>query len=122
MAGGPYKGNQGGYYCRWSDSRGHPQDDKKAESLKTKKKGEAIKRLSILETLQQSGYHDPWHRKWFDNSQIKNIVFSGYLDIEALQSGQLTAKNRSEERRVGKECRSRWARYQIQQNKNNDEV
>jgi len=93
MAGGPYKGNQGGYYCRWSDSRGHPQDDKKAESLKTKKKGEAIKRLSILETLQQSGYHDPWQRKWFDNSQIKNIVFSGYLDIEALQSGQLTAKN-----------------------------
>jgi hypothetical protein len=92
MAGGPYKGKGGWYYCKWSDKRGHPDQPKKTESLKTKKKKIANKRLSILETLYGSGYHKPWKVAWHSNNQIKSIVYSGHLDLNALQNGQIIAK------------------------------
>ena len=38
----------------------------------------------------------------------KNIIFKGHVDYH--QAMQLL-KSRSEERRVGKECRSRWSPY-----------
>lgn len=92
MAGGPYKTGDGWYYCKWSDKRGHPKNPKKTESLKTKKKKIANKRLSILETLRGSGYHKPWKTVWYKNPQIKSIVYSGHLDLSALQNGQIVAK------------------------------
>ena len=36
---------------------------------------------------------------------------AGKSTLLYLMSGLLTPKNRSEERRVGKECRSRWSPY-----------
>src|SRR2546430_4657361 len=41
-------------------------------------------------------------------------AYGGYPDIDGLyreQASELDTKKRSEERRVGKECRSRWSPY-----------
>ena len=67
-----------------------------------------------------SGYEDPSENEINDlksalgryhNSQFKNITFASrnYLTL----SNQIDLLNitRSEERRVGKECRSRWSPY-----------
>src|SRR5690554_2527991 len=67
------------------------------------------------------------HKNWdeqldYDNSKYK-IEYSFNADLEAFIQRQLrmyhpdytsvvVMDNRSEERRVGKECRSRWATYQ----------
>ena len=38
--------------------------------------------------------------------------FTGWVDVDLTENGKLEAKkSRSEERRVGKECRSRWSPY-----------
>ena len=41
------------------------------------------------------------------SKEIEQIV----LQIQSETSGVMTAMERSEERRVGKECRSRWSPY-----------
>ena len=40
-----------------------------------------------------------------------NDVFGGFAYVEKIASDGLTNLSRSEERRVGKECRSRWSPY-----------
>src|SRR2546422_602643 len=44
------------------------------------------------------------------NSNPARAVFDGVIHVEVLGRG-LLACDRSEERRVGKECRSRWSPY-----------
>ena len=47
-------------------------------------------------------------------SQTKDILMHGYMNVEALKKTIETKEAhyfRSEERRVGKECRSRWSPY-----------
>lgn len=86
MAGGPYKGTGGTYYCTWSAKKKHPKQPKQTESLRTKKMKVAKKRLSILETLYDSNYHDPWTDPWHKNQQINHIVISGRLDLDSLSN------------------------------------
>jgi len=38
-------------------------------------------------------------------------IFAAPLDAKKTSKSEATARNRSEERRVGKECRSRWSPY-----------
>ena len=45
--------------------------------------------------------------KKFKNDMLKNIPLGRFADV----SDVATAVTRSEERRVGKECRSRWSPY-----------
>ena len=52
----------------------------------------------------------PISRQIIDN--IKELIVSGVLaEDEKLPSVREIAHRRSEERRVGKECRSRWSPY-----------
>ena len=45
------------------------------------------------------------------NAGALGLIGSGGMDAETLRKEIRTAKARSEERRVGKECRSRWSPY-----------
>ena len=42
--------------------------------------------------------------------QLKSVLIDFY-DEEAISKAKVCLLNRSEERRVGKECRSRWSPY-----------
>ena len=42
---------------------------------------------------------------------IPTIVITGYIPVMIAQKIYRKVKYRSEERRVGKECRSRWSPY-----------
>jgi integrase len=78
----PRKNQSGAYFTTWSDSTRSPKQ--KVESLKTKKLGEARKRLNALDQLHRSGYHNPWEKSWFRNDQIKGFVESGVIDLQQL--------------------------------------
>ena len=45
----------------------------------------------------------------FESGRIKSFLYHGSFESLSMQS--LIAAERSEERRVGKECRSRWSPY-----------
>src|SRR5690606_40836987 len=66
------------------------------------------------------GYHDR-----FDKSKIREIFARHSIDIDdsetlgALRQIQKYHDERSEERRVGKECRTRWWPYSEKQKENN---
>ena len=45
------------------------------------------------------------------NGTGKSSLLKVLAGIEKLDGGELHTQNRSEERRVGKECRSRWSPY-----------
>ena len=64
--------------------------DPKADSTKTLMGGRAIP--TVLERMREGA----------DSVRLEDIVFEGYGGCLA---------ERSEERRVGKECRSRWSPY-----------
>ena len=52
------------------------------------------------------------YRKFMYSNIISWTKFSEYINNDRAVSGlQAILPNRSEERRVGKECRSRWAPY-----------
>lgn len=80
MAGGPYSTKGGWKFIKWSDTRGHPDQPKKAESLKTKSGSIAKKRKAKLETLYDEGKHDPWIIPWHQNSQIKPRILGHLFD------------------------------------------
>src|SRR3989442_5670257 len=48
-------------------------------------------------------------QRWEVSAQLANLL--GRRVREVCTGGELKAKHRSEERRVGKECRSRWSPY-----------
>ena len=63
--------------------------------------------------LNKSAYeHDTIHNRWHpDIPMVATVKPGDDFKVECLDwtGGQI--KNRSEERRVGKECRSRWSPY-----------
>ena len=79
MAGGPYKGGNGGYYIIWSDKRAYPNRPKVREQLKTKKSPQANKRKHRLEELYQIGKHNPWESRWYDNHTIRPFIAGSLL-------------------------------------------
>jgi|GEM_PF-1108378 len=87
MAGGPYKNKHGSRYIIWTNSRLYPNNPRISESLRTKSQKEATIRKHRLEDLYNSGKHNPWHRRWYDNPSIKPFV------TESLASGNVTSIN-----------------------------
>ena len=53
--------------------------------------------------IKVSGKKNKKEEKLIDNTEIKGVIF--------IAIGFLSFLARSEERRVGKECRSRWSPY-----------
>ena len=51
------------------------------------------------------------YRRWPVVASRKWIVRHGYFHFKRLKTFQESNRERSEERRVGKECRSRWSPY-----------
>ena len=84
----------------------HRQDwAKKEENARSKieREGESTKRSSDLSTFSKSKIH---------RSEVLSSFSSGMsICIDWLVVARPSPKRRSEERRVGKECRSRWSPY-----------
>src|SRR5437762_8788760 len=62
-----------------------------------------------IQAADQSGIQQRWAIEWSGTTQLGN---SG-ITRDSLRAGDeivIVARPRSEERRVGKECRSRWSR------------
>lgn len=89
MAGGPYTTNDGWKYIKWSDKKGHPEQPKKTESLKTKKNKIAALRKAKLESLYQENKHDPWILPWHKNTDIRPLIvgnmFDNNIDIQNIR-------------------------------------
>src|SRR5579859_7003638 len=57
------------------------------------------------------GYERPWAKVLREAGIEVRIVDPKRVRSFALSAGRLAKNDRSEERRVGKECRSRWSPY-----------
>src|SRR5579864_491454 len=69
---------------------------------------ESMKNTKFVVRLNRSGVSAPQYVQRIDRAPIQTTSNRKL----ALMMGRLTAEDRSEERRVGKECRSRWSPYQ----------
>src|ERR1043166_2804034 len=58
---------------------------------------------------QGDGSYDNWFARPVNNAQLNTVAT--YHDLLPAFEGLLRSTSRSEERRVGKECRSRWSPY-----------
>ena len=67
-------------------------------------------KLSLLSELQKDA-RDPYHLMELFNLSLKEIVSNVDETVGALFLVNRNRRQRSEERRVGKECRSRWSPY-----------
>ena len=81
----------GTYFCKSTYAKNTTMIPKSLEIKKGKSMKISVKKEKIRNKI-----------KWSSNR--KNVV-------TVSKKGIITAKNRSEERRVGKECRSRWSPY-----------
>ena len=71
----------------------------------------ALKTCIIIPFLDMSALKTCIIIQFLDISALKTCIIIPFLDISALKTCIIIPFLRSEERRVGKECRSRWSPY-----------